>query len=141
MDWNSARRALRIEIYRIFAYPHFSNSFEILQEQNFSVYSSFKSFYPFFREKRRVVIYQFRNVPYFFFHFRILFLKLMIELKKFIGKTCRSWRALFRDIIYFSIWHTFNWHFTLPLVSIFQTAKINMKKKTLKSNFNCLLSI
>ena len=26
----------------------------------------------------------------FFFHFRILFLKLMIELKKFIGKTCRS---------------------------------------------------
>ena len=26
----------------------------------------------------------------FFFHFHILFLKLMIKLKKIIGKTCRS---------------------------------------------------
>ena len=38
-DWNSARKALGIKIYRVFAYPHFSNSSVILQEQNFSVYS------------------------------------------------------------------------------------------------------
>ena len=42
----------------------------------------------------------------------------MIELKKFIGKTCRSWRALFRGIFNFPIWHTFNWHFTFRLWTI-----------------------
>ena len=55
---------------------------------------SLKSFYPFFSEKRRVefkiTLINSEVSRNFFFSFRILFLNLMIELKKCIGKTCQS---------------------------------------------------
>ena len=68
---------------------------------------SFKSCYRFFSEKQRVeckiLLINYEISRNFFFHFCILFPKIMIGFKKFRSKKCWPGWALYRDIFNFSI--------------------------------------